>query len=229
MLSLTADEVKTLSALREQPLYTLRDPSTKKPIAALPFDNQGHLSGVAVALLPRNDWHACLSYNNQVLYGRTRIYDAQRRCVFLGEYRFKGRARLLCLCAEGVPLAVQIWRGKDSVAYLIELAEGRPVASEQKQLSPVQTERLAAALAQLASIEALLRDGEREWKSQLTDWWKENDNALRLIALQPIPDSEKQSRRTAYYKKLFDDQHAGLDKLLAQFEPLAADPPVPTP
>ena len=36
---LSADEVKALAALREQPLYTLRDASTKKPIAALPFDS----------------------------------------------------------------------------------------------------------------------------------------------------------------------------------------------
>ena len=46
MLSLSADEVKALAALREQPLFTLRDAITKKPTAALPFDNQGHLSGI---------------------------------------------------------------------------------------------------------------------------------------------------------------------------------------
>jgi len=229
LLSLSADEIKALTALREQPLFTLRDAITKKPIVALPFDNQGHLSGTAVALLPKNNWRACLSYANQVLQGRARIFDDQRRCLFFADYRSKGRTRLLCLCADGVPIAVQIWRGKDAVAYLIELADGQPVAREQKQLSAEQTERLGAALAELASIEAQIRDCEKDWKSQLSDWWKVNDNALRAIAVKSMPDSEKQSRRTAYYKQLFDEQHAGLDKLLSQFEPLPADPTVPKP
>jgi hypothetical protein len=229
LLSLSADEIKTLAALREQPLFTLRDAITKKPFAALPFDNQGHLSGTVVAMLPKNNWRACLSYANQVLQGRVRIFDDQRRCLFFADYRSKGRTRLLCLCADGVPIAVQIWRGKDSVAYLIELADGQPVAREQKQLSAEQTERLGAALAELASIEAQIRDCEKDWKSQLSDWWKVNDNALRAIAVKSMPDSEKQSRRTAYYKQLFDEQHAGLDKLLSQFEPLPADPAVPKP
>jgi hypothetical protein len=229
LLSFNADELKTLAALREQPIYTLRDAITKKPIAALPFDAQGHLSGIVVALLPKNDWRACLSYNNQVLQGRTRIFDAQRRCVYFADYRYKGRSRLLCLCADGVPIAVQIWRGKEYVAYLVELVEGQPVAREQKQLSAEQTERLGAALARLASIEMLIRDSEKDWKSQLSDWWKTHDNALKSISVQSIPDADKQTRRTAYYKKLFDDQHAGLDKLLAQFEPVPADPTAPKP
>jgi hypothetical protein len=207
----------------------VRDAITKKPIVALPFDNQGHLSGIVVALLPKNDWRACLSYNNQVLQGRARIFDAQRKCVYFADYRYKGRSRLLCLCADGVPVAVQFWRGKEFVAYLVELVEGRPVAREQKQLSAEQIERLGAALAELASIEALIRDCEKDWKSQLSDWWKTHDNALRLISVQAIADSEKQTRRIAYYKKLFDEQHAGLDKLLAQFEPAGADPAIPKP
>jgi len=229
LLSLSADEVKALAMLREQPLYTLRDAITKKPTAAVPFDNQGHLSGIVVALLPKNDWRACLAYENQVLQGRARIFDAERKCVYFADYRRKGRNRLLCLCADGVPVAVQIWRGKESVNYLIELADGRPVAREQKQLSAEQTERLGAALVELAAIEKMIRDCEKDWKSQLSDWWKTNDNALRLIALQPIADGEKQTRRTAYYKKLFDEQHAGLDKLLGQFEPPPADPPAAKP
>ncbi len=56
MLSLDAEEIKALSSLREQPVFTLRDVSTKKPITALPFDHQGHLSGVAAALFPKNGW-----------------------------------------------------------------------------------------------------------------------------------------------------------------------------
>ncbi|HEX4142933.1 MAG TPA: hypothetical protein VHY91_05230 [Pirellulales bacterium] len=229
LLPLSAEEIKTLGGLREQPLYMVRDAITKKPTAALPFDNQGHLSGIVVALLRKNDWHACLSYNNQVLQGRLRIFDAERRCVFFADYRSKGRTRLLCLCSGGVPLAVQIWRGKDSVAYLVELVEGRPFARQQKQLSPAQTERLGAALAEIASIEGVIRDLEKDWKSQLSDWWKTNDNALRSISVQPIADGEKLSRKTAYYKKLFDEQHAGLDKLLSQFEPLPADSAIPKP
>ena len=208
---------KSLAALRELPIYTLRDVSNKKPIAALPFDNQGHINGVAVALLPKNDWRACLSYNNQVLQGWAMVLDAQRQCVCFADYRNKGRTRLLCLCAGGIPVAVQIWRGKESVAFLIELADGQPVAHDQKHLSPEQAERLAAALAELASIEGSIRDCERDWKAQLTEWWTKHDNALRTIAALPIDERAKQARKIAYYKKLFDEQHAGLDKLLIQF------------
>ena len=229
MLSLDAKEIKALSALREQPIYALRDVSTKTAIAALPFDVQGHLNGVAIALLPKDDWRACLTYNNQVLQGWAMVLDAQRQCVCFGDYRAKGRAKLLCLCRDGVPIAVQIWRGKESSAYLIELDEGRPVAHDSKQLSPGQAERLAAAVAELASIEALIRDCERDWKHQLTEWWSRHDNALRIMAAQAISDSEKQSRRNAYYKNLFDEQHSGLDKLLAQFGFATAEPTAPAP
>ena len=152
------------------------------------------------------------------------VLDAQRNCVCFAEYRSKGRTKLLCLCAERIPVAVQIWRGKESAAYLIELAEGEPVAREQEELSVEQAERLAAALAELASIEATIRECERDWKAQLAEWWSKHDNALKTISALPIGDGEKQSRKTAYYKKLFDEQHAGLDKLIAQFESAPSDP-----
>ena len=124
---------------------------------------------------------------------------------------------------------MQIWRGKDSVAYLVELAEGRPVAREQKQLSAEQTERLGAALAELASIETMIRDCEKDWKSQLIRL-VENERQRSAIDFRcnRSPTAKNNRARTAYYKKLFDEQHAGLDKLLSQFEP-PADPAIPKP
>ena len=227
LMSLSADELKTLAALREQPIYTLRDAITKKPTAELPFDTQGHLSGTVVALLPSNDCvPACRTAIKFCTAGQefsTPSENVSTSPIIASKAALASSAS----APEGVPVAVQIWRGKDAVAYLVELAEGRPVAREQTQLSAEQTERLGTALAELASIEALIRDCEKDWKSQLSDWWKTHDNALRAISVQSIPDGEKQSRRIAYYKKLFDDQHAGIDKLLTQFEPVAVDPAGP--
>ena len=109
------------------------------------------------------------------------------------------------------------------------LSRGGPSPGSKSSSRPSKPNVWRAALAELASIEALIRDCEKDWKSQLSEWWKTHDNALRMISAQPIADGEKQTRRTAYYKKLFDEQHAGLDKLLAQFEPPTADPAVPKP
>ncbi len=122
------------------------------------------------------------------------VLDEERNCVFFAEYRNKGRTKLLCLCADGVPVAVQIWRGKEFAAFLVELDDGRPVVRGQKDLSPEQMERLAAALAELASIEAVIRDSERDWKAQLTEWWSRHDNALRNISALSIADGEKQAQ-----------------------------------
>ncbi len=202
-------------------MYTLREAGTKKPLVALPFDKQGHLNGVVAALLPRDGWRACLSYSNQVLHGFAIVLDGHGECVFFAEYRNKGRSRLICLAADGFPLAVQIWLGKESTAYLLDLANGQPVAREQKDLSPEQAERLAAALSHLAAIESMINDCQRDWKAQLSAWWLKHDGASRRFP--PCRSMKAKSRRkTAYYKKLFDEQHAGIDTLLGEFSAASA-------
>jgi hypothetical protein len=217
MLSLSDDEKKAIAALAQNPVFTVRVTSTKKPIAVLPFDNSGHLNGMLVALLPKNHWHGALAYTGQALDGRSRIFDAKGQCVWFADYRSKGRTKMACLLADGFPVAVQISHGKESDAYLIELNEGKPVALRQQDLSPPQTESLAAALAELAAIENMIREIEKDWKTQLKKWWQEHDNRLKLIAARAINDGVRQQQQSEYLKSLADQQHAGLDKLLSQF------------
>ncbi len=115
---------------------------------------------------------------------------------------------MLCLVERGLPLAVQIWRGKDADAYWIDRGQATPQAIKQSDLPAPQAEKLTAALKCLQEIEDSIRESEREWKSDLKKWWKQHDKALRRL---------KAPAQDEYRKKLSDEQHAGLDKLLGQF------------
>ena len=211
MLVLSADEKKAIAALAGQTVFTLRNTSTKKPLAVMQYDGDGkpngtvYPHGIVPGRLLQGDYRAALTFNDGHL-SRALVFDETGHCLFFAEYR-KNRTKMFCLVERGLPLAVQIWRGKDADAYWIDRGQATPQAVKQSDLPAQQAEKLNEALKRLKEVEDSIRDSEREWKSDLKTWWKQHDRAVRL----------KPAGRDEYLKKLSDAQHADLEKLLGQF------------
>ena len=204
MLVLNADEKKAIAALAQQSVFTQRDTSTKKPLAVMQCDVDGYPAGIVPVRLLEDEYRAILTYNDRAI-SRALVFDEAGHPVWFGVWRSKSR-KMLCLVDQGLPLAVQIWRGKDADTYWIDRNRAKPVAVAQADLPADKADQLASAVARLTATENLIRDSEKDFRDALKKWWKQN----KSLMLKPAGREEQ-------FRQLMEGQHAGLDKWLGQF------------
>lgn len=155
--------------------FVLNDSSTNSPAGLLRFTADGTLSGPALVVDGTGQPSVLISFAGGERHGTLRSWGGKGDLVLWSEYKVGKKTGITCLCNHGIPVRVEEWEnGRRRSVYLIVTRDGSTRVVESRDATESESKQLDVAEKTLLSIERLLRDHERQWKSTFRAWFRQS-------------------------------------------------------